>query len=129
MTKYKRLIFRYILTDECTYTCEETLPIVAVNIGEETVQNIFETFRVKSFMALEKYIAGGNHLFKFQTHEFDVTNFWKMTNNLVKSPFFESLKSDGDLVSVGGVWYMFSEPTIMTLEDYFAAVEKWSKDL
>nr|CAI3971236.1 hypothetical protein ORM20_00187 [Ochrobactrum phage ORM_20] len=127
--KFERLLFKYSVSDECTYSYSIMIPIVAADCGEDTVKNIFETFRVKSFVALEEFIKTGKNEFKFQGHSLDVMDFWKLSNHAELSKFHDYWVEKGDLVLVDGNWYLFSDPEIFTLDTYFKDVEKKAKDL
>ena len=121
--KYQRTIFTYSVSDECTYSYEINIPMVFVDSGQETIRNAIEVFKIKSLVALEECEKGRGHNFYFQGHLLDVNDFWKITDTKKTDLFYDQWVKDGELVEINETRYLFAEPTIITVDDYFKMVE------
>ncbi len=101
-----RLILRFQVSDGCTYSCTETLP-VEYSSAEALLEDFMAVIR-RGFLS-------GQYPVKFLGHEFDPSAFYCRTEG---SP---ERSDDPRYLRHGGAWFYESMPDVMTLDEFFAS--------
>lgn len=101
-----RLILRFQVSDGCTYSCTETLPV-----EYESAEALLEHFTA----AMREGFLAGRYPVKFLDHEFDPSVFYCRAEG---SP---ERRRDPRYLQHAGAWFYESVPDVMTLDEFFAS--------